>query len=598
LRTVPEVADEWWAWREKVLAYRLLVRDRIETDLAARKSVLAMAADDPAYDMIMFGCVFEPRDREGRPRGWWPMIPYHFQVDVIRWYQDIMAAVPGSESAKLGRGDGIMEKARGMAGSWTFCVVAAHGWRYLDGFLAGFMSYKQEVVDKANLPDTLFVKIESYLGLDRRVPETRDMEVQGKAVAMPIRPPDWLIPEGYDPAKHNNELMIAHPTRSNVISGYSTTERTGVGGRQTVMFLDEAAKYTAFPTVWQSLSAVTDHRIAFSSADLRFGSGFRDLARLAERAQREGTAGPAFIRLRPELHPERDQIWREETEARHAGGPLAEEAMAREYDLDYDAGGGTNIYRKAQEIQPIAIGFDPANEALDFCIDPGIHDMTAFHLVKYDPGLGRYGLLESYANNGMPADFYASLIVAQPLYGLYDYGPEEERIMEEWFRPYGRRIRMYVGDSAGTTRGGGNLSTFYGDLRAAALRLTDNQRSINVWSSNDAQFRYLEGRISALRWMLDILDVNDTPSCRRTLEAIKDHRWKSLREDRETTATAKTPVRTWGHDRVTALEFYAANRKYAGAMEKNALASPAPVRVSMSGRPILPNKHKRGYLRG
>lgn len=597
LQVVPEGPD-WFAWRDQALLYRQHLREQCEVNLDVRRACMALAADDPCFDMLLFGCVFEPRDRLDRPKGWYPMVPFHFQVDIIRWLQDLVAAVPGTPRAMLGRGDGILEKARGMAGSWTCCAYAAHGWRWGDGFLAGFMSYKQEVVDKANLPDTLFVKIEGYLGLDERVPETRQITVFGKPMLTSVRPPKWLIPEGYDPNRHNNELLLTHPTRTNVISGYATTMRTGVGGRQTIMFLDEAAKFDAFAVVWQSMSAVTDHRVALSSADLRFGSGFRDLARVAERACRDETAGPAFLRLRPEAHPERDELWREETAARHAGIESAAEAMAREYDLDYDAGGGSHIYTRANQIEPVPLAFDPANEMLDFCIDPGIRDMTAFHLVKYDPGLGRYGVLASYANNGMPAEFYASLIVGQPLPGLYDYGPEEERLMEEWFIPHGSRIRLYVGDAAGTHRGGGNLSTFYGDLREASARLTDGKRPVVVWCSKDAEFTRLQPRISALRWLLEQCDFNDAPDVRRTLEAIREHRWKAIRDDRETTTISEAPVRTWGHDRVTALEFYAANRKHAAGLAKNAATAPAPIRVTMSGKPRTPNKKHAGYVRG
>lgn len=586
LRTVPSYGPDWEAWRERVLIYRVMARDECERDLDYRADMVAMCADDPCLDMIVFGAVFEPRDRPSRAKGWWPAIPYAFQVDLMRWIQEVVNVQPGSPSALMGRGDGVIEKARGMAGSWTCCIFAAHGWKYQDGFLAGFMSYKQEVVDKANLPDTLFFKIEGYLGLDPRVPESRLMRVGDTEMRIPVRSPAWMIPAGYDANRHNQELLLAHPTKTNVISGYSTTAKTGVGGRQTVMFPDEAAKFDAFPTVWQSLSAVTDHRIALSSADVRFGSGFRDLARLAERAQRDETAGPAFIRLRADLHPERDELWREEIAARHSGGQSAAEALAREYDLDYDAGAGNFIYRDAQGIEPKPLTFKPSDEQLDFCIDPGIRDMCALHLVKYDPGTGRYGLMTSYVNNGLPAEFYASLLLGSPLPNLYAYDEAEDKIMDEWFIPHGRRIRFFVGDSAGESRGGGNLSSFYGDFREAVDRLSDGRRQVAIWSSAQHEFRHNDPRHAALRWLLTQMDFNDVPEVRRTLEAIRNHRWKAMRDDRDVTSAPSSPVRHWGHDRVTALEFYAAHRKHVSRIELAARENPAPRRVTMSGKAI------------
>lgn len=595
LQLVPETADEWRTWRDRVTSYRMLARDRAERDKGARADLIERAAADPAFDMIVFGAVFEPRPRVGRDQGWYPMIPFHFQVDLIRWIEGVVAAIPGTSDAALGRGDGVIEKARGMAGSWTCCAYAANRWRFADGFLTGFMSYKQEVVDKANLPDTLFVKIEGYLGLDRRVPEFRKLDVGGSSEIVPIRSPDWLIPEGYDPKLHNMELTIAHPYKTNVISGYSTGDRTGVGARQTIFILDEAAKFTSFPTVWQSIAAVTDHRIALSSADIRFGSGFRDLARVAREAVAKNEPGPSFIRLHPDLHPERDALWRAETEARHAGSKEAAESMAREFDLDYDAGAGNTIYRRAQEIDPVPLTFNPSNEMLDFCIDPGIRDMNAFHLVKYDPGKDRYGVLASYANNGLPAEFYASLVVAAPLYNEYAYGDDEEQIME-WFERYGRNIRYWVGDPAGKQRGQATATSFYDEFRLATGRLSDGKRPIQIWCSDQSQYKWQDPRIAALRWMLDRTDFNNTPEVIRTLQAVREHRFSATRSDRETTTVSRLPVRTWGHDRVTALEFYAAHRKHGGAMEAAFSRSPAPARVSMSGKPL--RKKERGYVRG
>lgn len=597
LRVVPENPEDWREWRNRVLAYRILTRNRANTDVDFRRDVVAMAIDDPCYDFCVFGSVFEPRARENQPPGWLPMIPYHFQVDLVRWIEEILSVLPGTSSAKLGRGDGVMEKARGMAGSWTCAAYAATQWKYSDGFIGGFMSYKQDLVDKANNPESIFVKIDGYLGLDRRVPELRMLPVgEFGSLAVPIRSPEWMIPEGYDAQRHNHDLILAHPTKTNILSGYSTGPRTGVGSRQTVMFLDEAAKFDAFRVVWDSMSAVTDHRIALSSADTSFGTAFRDLARHAERSLRQNAPGPAFLRLKADIHPDRDEIWREEMSARHADSGMGQAAMAREYDLDYEAGNGALIYRKAQEIEPVALDFNPSSEIIDFCIDPGMRDMNAFHLVKYTPATGRYGLMASYANNGYPAEFYASLCMGELLVNQYSYGPEEERIADIFAR-YLPFIRLWVGDPAGKHRGP-NATSFYDEFRMATDRISDGKKVINIWNSNMAKFSHIDPRIAALRWLLDRMDINNTPDVRTTLEAIRDHRFSTFKEGRENTVVGKNPVHSWGHDRVTALEFYAANRKNYVAMDdilaeqrKNGV-----IRRSMSGKPM--NRRHAGYVRG
>lgn len=594
MRTIPNHAPDWETWRDRALVYRMQMRDLADRDEGARKHLIEVATDDPLYDFVVFGATFEPRNRPDRPKGWYPLIPYAFQGELIRWIEDVIAADPRTPSALLGRGDGVLEKARGMAGTVTICGFLGNRWRFDDGFVGGVMSYKEDVVEKTMSTDTIFYKIEGYLGLDARVPEFRDLRVGADTELVPIRSPGWLIPEGYDPNLHNLNLSLANPTTTNVINGYSTSGRTGVGARLTVLFMDEAAKFQAFGQVWQSTSATTDHRIAISSADIRYGTGFRDLARVAEHAQQSGGNGPAFLRLRPEAHPERDELWREEIESRHAGGEQASEALAREYDLDYDAGGGAFIYPRAKEIVPVALSFNPANEMLDFCIDPGIRDMTAFHAVKVDPGLDRYGLLLSYASSGQPAEFYASLVMGQPLAG-YDYGEEEERVMA-FFLAYGPRVRFWIGDPAGKARGGGKATSFYQDFREATRELSDGKRAISIWSSDKSDYKHLRPRHSALRWLISKLDINDAPDTRRTLAAIQDHRFPARKDDREVTSEPDVTVRTWGHDRVTALEFYAAHRKLGGAMQVAAETANTTVqRVSISGRPYSSRK-KAGYV--
>lgn len=583
---MPVEREAWAQWRDRVLVWRAGLLLDAEEHPDQRPAVLQLAAGDPLVFLCLFGCVLEPRDRmdiRGHvvPRGWLPAVPFPFQARLIRWFERLLAVLPGSPEAALGRGDGIVEKARGMAFSWTFAAYLAYKWLFDDNFLAGVMSYKEELVERRHSTDTIFFKIEANLGIDPRVPAFRELRVGAEPMPVPIRPPEWLIPTGFDPAIHNTQLLLTHPTKMNVIQGYTTTSRSGTGARLSVLFIDEAAKFANMREVWESASAVTDHRIAGSSADIKFGTGFRDLARWAEEACAKGTAGPSFLRLRPDEHPERDTRWREEILARHSGDEAARLAFAREYELDYAAGHGALIYPQAQEIEPVPLSFDPALHYLDVALDPGIREQTAFHLVRYDPGSGRYGVLATYTNSAQPAEFYATLFLATPLTQRYRYGPEEERIMS-WFERYGALIRFWVGDPAGHQRSGAGIS-FYDAIRRAVAELSDGQRHIAFAAAGSRDFRLFAPRHEALRWLLQRCDFNDTPDVVATLRAIRDYRYKAMPEQ-ESMSAAVAPLRTWGHDRVTALEYYAVHRKLAG----DALHLPpriAPRRVTMSGKP-------------
>jgi hypothetical protein len=83
--------------------------------------------------------------------------------------------------------------------------------------------------------------------------------------------------------------------------------------------------------------------------------------------------------------------------------------------------------------------------------------------------------------------------------------------------------------------------------------------------------------------MLSLMDFNDTPDVIRTLGAIRDHRYRAINEERETTNPMAETVRHPGHDRVTALEFLAAHRRVGSTA---AIAGVAPARrVTIGGTP-------------
>lgn len=583
LRIVPDDLAGWERWRDQALAYRTLIRQAYDQDEAIRADVERRCAEDAAYEMVVFGCVYEPRERVGRPAGWWPAIPYAFQVQMLRFIDEVYAAMPGTKGAQLGRGDGVIEKARGMAGSWTACIWAAHAWRHKPSIVIGFMSYKEDLVDKTDSTDALFYKIEGYLGVDERVPATIEMELEGEVVAVPLRSPASRLPDGFGP-EHNRDLTLSHPTKTNLITGYSTTGRSTTGGRLSILFMDEGAKFTAFRVVWNQATAVTDHRLTFSSADMTYGTGFRDVARHAENAQKTGGPGPAFLRLGVDLHPERDSLWAEMTKARHAADPFAEQSYQREYELNYEAGHGWHIYPYARKLSVQPLTFNPADMSIDCCLDPGIRDMCAFHLVTYDPYLGRYGLYRSYAKNGVGAAFYASIMLGLPLADA-EYTEEEEELMEVFAR-VSRHVRFWIGDPAGKARSQATGTSFYDELATASHALTDGQRTIRFWSSDRSQYKHLTPRHEALRWLLPLLDVNDTPQTARTLEAIKDHRFPAEVEGgAERTTVNAQPVRTWGHDRVTALEFYACHRRLGGDDPSTPRPKATSYRRTMSGKP-------------
>lgn len=603
IRLIPHERAAWVRWADAALGWRAVTRGQCDTDLGARREWVEAAAADPIVDFTLFGVVFEPRDRRDargdlRPHGWHPWIPYGFQAILVRSLEAICAVMPGTDDFALGRGDLVCEKARGMTWSWTICGFLGNRWKYDDGFIGGLMSYNQDAVEKKNDPGSLFAKLEAYLGLNDKVPASLTTRVGDEMIHIPLRSPGWMIPPGYDAREHNQELNLAHPTRTNVIRGFTTTMNTGVGARLSFLAMDEGAKFRQAGRVWNSVAETTDHRAIGSSADLAYGSAFRDLAADAREANERGEIGPRYLRLETDLHPERDEIFAAEVSARHTAGRGAKEAEAREYRIDYDAGSGTKIYGGAETMREQRLVFDPATMKLDFCIDPGIRSICAFHLVAYDRTRHQYNLLLTYENAGLPADFYASLVCATPQPRRFSYGAEEERVLW-WFEQYGNHLRHFVGDPAGKQRGGGGATSFYGDFYKATAAFNDGRPGIRIWCSDKDAFKHYEPRQSALRWLLELMKINDAPDTVRTLRALRDMRYAESAQGGDTTRRSSEPVKIDGFDAVTALEFYAVHRRWGPqtleptvvGLDGLPLYTPAPirgesVRVARNGDPI------------
>ena len=582
LAAIPEQPETWKLWRDRIIRVRVEYQRNAERDPEVQESLL-LGIRDPLFFMALFGVHFEPRDRPGRPKGWYPSIPMPFQGRLVRWIEAVLAIMPESAEGVLGRADGILEKARGMTGTYTFMQFAASRWLADEGYACGVASYKGDLVDKANSPATLFYKVRAQLGLVDAVPLRKFVTLgDGSEALCPLRLPEWVLPPGFKPRKHDTEMALENPDRSNYITGSTSTGKTGTGDRVSMMVDDEASKWFEFQHAWENQSAVTDHRFALSSADRRYGPGFRDLARAgAQAAQHPELPGPSYLRVEWSEHPEQDAQWATMMASRHADNPAAFE---REYGLDYEAGHTAKIYaEKAQKIPLKHLEFRPAEQALDWCVDPGVASKTAMHLLTYDAGFDRYALLESYTNAGQPAEFYATIMLGSPLYGSYDYTDEDEAVMTV-FRTYGEHIRYYVGDPAGHQRSQATATSFYDELRASIARLSDGRRTIAVSTKYDEGARSIGVRIEALRWLLGKLVINDTPRTRRTHAALMEYAFPLPPEhrpglDRE----PQLPLRFWGHDLVTALEFFAVHRKIHVGSGFTRLA---PVRAGISGKPL------------
>src|SRR5690606_7329132 len=134
---------------------------------------------------------------------------------------------------------------------------------------------------------------------------------------LPTATPDFMRPAGFSNKDHNFRNRILHPTKNNSLLGNSTSGRTGLGARLSWLVIDEGAKIEELSMIWGGLAATTQHRFTVSSADIRFGNDFMNIANQARSAQSDPSLfGPSLFRIPWNDNPLRDEQWFESAKAR------------------------------------------------------------------------------------------------------------------------------------------------------------------------------------------------------------------------------------------------------------------------------------------
>lgn len=573
LQVVPEDRAGWLSWRTAVLAYRTLIHRLCDENAEMAALQYELAARDPEYWRVMFGVLYEPRqtldimiDAQGnevsfiKPQGWYPWIPFPFQVRMGRWIQDVKTR----HYDPHGKSDGVCEKSREMGASWEFCKEAAHDFLFANNVTIGMLSRKEDMVDAPEDARSLFYKVRALIGIYAKVPE--------KAYApatlwheAPCRAPVWMRPANWEAKSNDFRGKLVHPTKSNSILGESTSSKSGIGARASWMVIDEGAKIEELADIWGGLAATTPHRFVVSSADLRYGPDFYDLARAAERASwDEHATGPSYFRIPWHDHPLRNEQWLDSERARSTDP----HDFAREYEINYHAGFGDWVYPYAQQMQPVPAPYSVALGQVTCALDPGIRDATALAVFQDDPGERRYRLIEGLVVKAPSAEYLAPILVGMPPAwagwetGDYDGAAMEVAALFRAFREAGVRVR-FVGDPYGDNAGGAGNESFYLALFRAANALLDDLEwdkeayRVVVHTKYDEGARYHPKRKELTTQLLPLLDVHDSPRCRYILAALQDYRYKPLDEGRTAIAEPNKPMHGWSSHPSTAVEYFA-----------------------------------------
>jgi hypothetical protein len=518
--------DEWYAWRDRLIKHRRDARIRCDEEHPNHREHRLVerirCQRDPAYFLAVWGWIHEPRPKT-RGSGELAFTPYAFQVELLRWIEQQMAAAPGLGS----EGDGLVSKSRDMGATWLFCAYVLHGWLFKKPFNANLISRKEDLVDKPLWPDAMFYKID-YLH---------------------DRLPEWLRPPGYVAKLHRFKMTMHNPSNGNVISGESTTTQSGRGGRYTLGLVDEAAFVDDLNLVAGTLVNSTDHLFLVSSESNEKGEDFKERRLYMPRQ--------SVRELDWWLHPDHDEQWYAWQKER-APTP---EGFAREVERNPDAGFGEKVYPGSESIVTGDFPYEPGM-SYDFSIDPGYDDETAFHLIALDPRTGRHRVFASYMNKHQEPEFYAHVLagVYADEYDFRSYGvfdtDELMRLTATLPLP-----TLLCGDPYGGNKVTGRDS-WYTKFELAYYRLRQSQMPTGpkaVRKNFLTEARTYQGRRTAFMSLLRVMDFDANPGVERALHSIQTYRFETI--DRPRQSEQLTPKHTVASHPVTAFEYWAVNQE-------------------------------------
>lgn len=279
-----------WRLRQRTDLSKAKTDEEKQAVLELRQALLDECRDDICFWINHFIITYDPRRAE---KGEYPYIPFDLwpkQEDYLRWVEQMVA-----------QGDEFLaEKSRDVGVSWLNGMFAEHRWLFHPGFQTTFGANKEDSVDRLGDPKSIFEKIRLSL----------------------YRLPDWMMPKGFSPRKHDNHMRILNPANGNAITGESG-DNMGRGGRSTLYFVDEAAHVERADRVDAAIVAVANARGWVSSV---YGMG----GLFARKRNRLPPERVFTFHFRDD--PRKDKAW--EAKARAEIDPVV---FAQEYDIDYTA---------------------------------------------------------------------------------------------------------------------------------------------------------------------------------------------------------------------------------------------------------------------
>jgi phage terminase large subunit len=309
------------------LKCRAATMQKCQGDVEAQGDEMAKAGADFLYWLENYAFTYDPRRKQKTI----PFIPFEYQKNAVAWMQKLR-----EDST-----EGIIEKARDMGATWLIVAFFTHAWLFEEQFTGLFCSRKVTLVDSKGDPSSIMEKARIIIrGL-----------------------PSWMMPKGYDEARHALKLRIVNPANGSVLTGEGGNQ-IGRGGRATMVLVDEAAFGKQPENIEASLSETSDIKIWLSTpnapgdwfAQKRHAEGARVLSMRWREDPRKNEwvaldeSGTVVARGRGDA-PDPQKVgarrvlwpWYEKAKARFTDPAK----LAREVDIDYSASSDAVVFPAA-----------------------------------------------------------------------------------------------------------------------------------------------------------------------------------------------------------------------------------------------------------
>jgi len=392
--------------------------ERLRGNPSIIEGVKAHYADNPVQFINDWLCTFDPRNVEIGKDALTPFILFEKQAECVNWLV----------SRWRGREDGLIEKSRDMGVSWICVAVSVWMWLFHPGVVIGFGSRKEEYVDKAGDPKSLFWKIRTALQY------------------LPLE----FIPRGYDEKKHAPSMRIINPENGSVIVGEAGSN-IGRGNRTSIYFKDESAFYEQPEQIEAALSQTSNCKIDVSTPNGAGNPFYR---------KRVGGRIPVFV-FDWKDDPRKGPDWYETQKMK-----LDPVVLAQEVDRNYSAS--------------VSNAYIPG-DAVTECMNKGPADVRAVGPLQLGVDVARFGDDKSVITIRQGRVTYPQVVFGKA--DVVDVAGRVKDVVKDWGGIYSRQRGAGVAQIAVDTIGIGAgvadiLRREFGPVVVdvnSALRLSDGQ---------------------------------------------------------------------------------------------------------------------------